>query len=65
MAAHGRTVVEIDAGQVGHGADVLVATAGQADQDALLRRHGFRQLHGVRHGMAGFQHDLLGRAIFG
>lgn len=62
--AHGRAVKILSAREVGHGANVLVATAREADEDRLILAHGLGQLHGIGHGVAGFQcgDDALGAA---
>ena len=64
QAAHGGAVKILGTREVSHGADVLVATARQADQNRLIGAHGLGQLHGIGHGMAGLQRgdDALGAA---
>src|SRR5688572_11461231 len=64
QAAHGRPIVEVDAREVGHRADVLVAAAGEVHQDGLVLLHGLRQLHGIGDRMARFErrYDALGAA---
>ncbi|MPM47170.1 hypothetical protein SDC9_93878 [bioreactor metagenome] len=64
MAAHARAVVVIAAGEVCHGADVLVATARQAHENGLVLAHLLGQLHRIGESVAGFERgdDAFGAA---
>jgi hypothetical protein len=64
LAPAAGAAIEVGIGQIGHGANVFVATARQVDQNGLVRAHGFGQLHGVGHGVAGLQrgNDAFGAA---
>ena len=46
---------EVGIRQISDSADVFVTPAGQVHQNRLVCSHGFGQLHGVSHGVAGFQ----------